>query len=299
MTTLWNKLIQDIRKYFYRKLSSKTLESLLTEALVAEIPLVELEHHWVRTEDGNTIIMHRIRHATNRTNGRVVMMQHGLLETSAAFVLHGEQSISIKLANLGYDVWLGNNRSNIYGQVIQTEKNDDDDYEIKFSSRTNDPSFWQYSIDDLIQYDFPAMAKYVKETTKVEKIDFIGMSQGAAQATCSMTVQPELRNIFNHMVLLSPALRLKKTTNWLLRLFIQAPTKLLGSNEFFIPLHMAQLLLPSWLAGIGGPLVVLALGFMRHPFDTDLTLSQKAKIFSGLPIGATGAKNMQQWFSML
>jgi pimeloyl-ACP methyl ester carboxylesterase len=62
---------------------------------------------------------------------------------------------------------------------------------------------------------------------------------------------------------------------------------------------MAQLLLPSWLAGIGGPLVVLALGFMRHPFDTDLTLSQKAKIFSGLPIGATGAKNMQQWFSML
>src|SRR3989338_8016137 len=83
ITTLWNKFKQDVRKYFYRNLSSRTLGSLLTETLVAQIPSVELEHHWVRTEDGDTLIMHRIRHVTNRTPGRVIMMQHGLLETSA------------------------------------------------------------------------------------------------------------------------------------------------------------------------------------------------------------------------
>ncbi|RYZ96850.1 MAG: PAS domain S-box protein, partial [Moraxellaceae bacterium] len=51
------KFAQDIRKYYYRKQSSKRSDTLLTESLVAEIPTLEMEHHWVTTEDGNTIML--------------------------------------------------------------------------------------------------------------------------------------------------------------------------------------------------------------------------------------------------
>jgi pimeloyl-ACP methyl ester carboxylesterase len=299
LAVVWQRFGRDCRKFFYRKLSSRTLDTLLTESLISDIPYIELEHHWVQTEDGYSLLMHRLRHRNNKLTDRVVLMQHGLMETSAVYVLRGEDSLALKLVRQGYDVWLGNNRSNLYGQIVKSHAEDSDYIPIKLHHKIDEENFWRYSIDDLIKYDFPAMTKYIQKTTGIAKIDFIGQSQGTSQAICSMCVIPELKNCFRTLVLLSPALFLKKAENWILRILLKVPVSLMGTQEFLILVNVFQLILPPLLSGLGGLWIVKLLGFLCQPLGSEASWQHVSKWFSGIPIGATSVNNMQHWFEML
>ena len=75
----------------------------------------EFEEHYVTTYDGYILQMHRLFKKTNFIGPiPVAFMQHGLLSSSETFVLDGESSTAFAIASKGYDVWLGNNRGNIY-----------------------------------------------------------------------------------------------------------------------------------------------------------------------------------------
>ena len=100
-----------------------------------------MEEHFVTTSDGYILKMFRILESelkpkskndkilnklyldkenainSQETKKKVVFLQHGLLCSSADFVVQGpERSIPYLLMNEGYDVWLGNSRgiSNIH-----------------------------------------------------------------------------------------------------------------------------------------------------------------------------------------
>merc|ERR1711971_288173 len=69
----------------------------------------ESETHKVVTPDGYILTLYRIV-----GSGPVVFMQHGLEDSSAAWVLAGPDhgAPAFRLAAEGYDVWLGNYRGN-------------------------------------------------------------------------------------------------------------------------------------------------------------------------------------------
>jgi len=219
---------------------------------------------------------------TTTSNSRqVILLQHGLLETSGIFVI-GDHSLAFRLANLGYDVWLGNNRTNHYGQ-----------------GKFNKPEDFSFSIDELIDYDLPAMIDYITQQTGVEKIHFVGQSQGAGQCFGALSSQPSLKSKLNKCFMLSPALFLRKQPNqWLLRLLMATPGHWFGDAEFMPIIPMFQRLMPKLSVAYGGNLMMKAMGFIeKSVFDGPL--DDRYKVFVNVPSGCTSVNNLLHWFELL
>ena len=69
-----------------------------------------VESHEVVTQDGYILTLHRIP-ASNKSRPPVVFLQHGLMSSSADWVLSGpDHALAYQLAQAGYDVWMGNFR---------------------------------------------------------------------------------------------------------------------------------------------------------------------------------------------
>jgi lysosomal acid lipase/cholesteryl ester hydrolase len=62
----------------------------------------------------------------------------------------------------GFDVWVGNNRGNIYSRG--------------HLSKTAEGDFFDYSFWELGKYDLPAMIDRIRKETKLDKIAYIGHS---------------------------------------------------------------------------------------------------------------------------
>jgi len=123
----------------------------------------------VTTKDFYVLKMFRIAKKGVAPTKPPVMVQHGLFSDATTWVVNEEQSPAFQLAALGYDVWLGNNRGNIYSRK-NTAVNPD-----------KDPSkFFDYSFYNLGQYDVPAQVDFVRESTGYDKISYIGHSQGTS-----------------------------------------------------------------------------------------------------------------------
>ncbi|KAJ8922518.1 hypothetical protein NQ315_007548 [Exocentrus adspersus] len=155
------------------------------------------ENHGVITEDGYVLALHRIPYgrnssATNDTKPSVLIM-HGVGSSSADFVVLGpERSLALMLADLGYDVWLGNNRGNTWSRKHQTLDAD------------KNSSYWDFSFDELSLYDTPAMIDHVLTVSRNKKLSYIGHSQGTTQFFALASHQPDYNDKIEVMMALSP-----------------------------------------------------------------------------------------------
>ncbi|CAL1711186.1 unnamed protein product [Somion occarium] len=127
------------------------------------------EDHVVLTKDGYLLTLHRLcqKKGEQRMPG-----------TSTVWVCltSAERNIPFVLVELGYDVWLGNNRGNKYSK----------------KSIYHDPhstKFWDYSIDNFAWNDIP------------DSID-----QGTAQAFAALSIHPPLNQRVNVFIALAPAM---------------------------------------------------------------------------------------------
>ena len=73
------------------------------------------------------------------------------------------------MADAGYDVWLGNNRGTEYSWDHETLSSKDDN------------EYWNWSWADMGVYDDVANIKAIKEAAGVDKVFYVGYSQGTIQ----------------------------------------------------------------------------------------------------------------------
>lgn len=114
---------------------------------------------------------------------------------------NNENSLAFKLLEAGFDVWLGNNRANIYSRRHLKLKASGAEY--------FDFSFYEYG-----RYDLTAMVDYITIYTKQPKISYIGHSLGTSQMFSALsTNQGDLRNKINAFIAFAPVTRLDHTKN--------------------------------------------------------------------------------------
>jgi len=175
------------------------------------------EKHFVTTPDGYILGLQRIPSKDNLPDGAdeaaneaynkrpasgVVLMIHGFMQSSEAFVVRRDSSNSIPLtlAAAGYDVWLGNNRGNKYSLKHTTRKPAHED-------------FWDYSLDEMIRYDLPSMIQYVLAHSGAQSLTLIGFSQGTAQSFGCLSSNPQLAQKVNLFIALAPVSEVRGFSN--------------------------------------------------------------------------------------
>ncbi|XP_013200390.1 lipase 3 [Amyelois transitella] len=226
--------------YFFRNvradvvLDRTTDPSILEDASLDTFSLIRkygfpCEIHRVYTEDKYILEMHRIPHGRDDVSavGRpVVFLQHGLLSSSAEWVLMlPGKGLAYILAEAGYDVWMGNARGNTYSK-----------HHVSLNPTSS--SFWKFSWHEIGYYDLPAMIDYVIKETGVPKIHYIGFSQGTTAFWVMTSTRPEYNDKIVAMQALAPVAYVGNVRSPLIKAIapftnsMEILFKLLGRNEF-------------------------------------------------------------------
>ncbi|KAH8377687.1 hypothetical protein KR093_006634, partial [Drosophila rubida] len=181
------------------KLQRKNIKqdsNLTVDKLIAKYGY-EAEVHHVTTEDGYILTMHRIRNQ----NAQPFLLQHGLVDSSAGFVVMGPNvSLGYLLADHKYDVWLGNARGNRYSRNHTTLDPDES-------------KFWDFSWHEIGMYDLPAMIDYILKSTGYRKLQYAGHSQGCTAFFVMCSMRPSYNDKVISMQAMAPAVYAKETSD--------------------------------------------------------------------------------------
>ncbi|XP_020238028.1 triacylglycerol lipase 2 [Cajanus cajan] len=149
----------------------------------------------VTTKDGYILSLQRIPQGRGEVSGGVtkkqpVILHHGVLVDGMTWLLNlPEQNLPLILADNGFDVWIANARGTRYS-CRHT------------SLDPSSPDYWNWSWDEMVTYDLPAIFDYVSNQTG-QKINFVGHSLGTLVALASLS-EGKLVNQVKSVALLSP-----------------------------------------------------------------------------------------------
>ncbi|MCL7033147.1 hypothetical protein MKW94_026619 [Papaver nudicaule] len=149
----------------------------LCESIITKVGY-KCQEYTVKTKDGYVLTLQRV----NSPEGDVktkqpAFLQHGLFMDGASWFLNTpDQSLGYILADSGYDVWVANTRGTRYSRGHE-------------SLDASSPTFWDWSWDEMVQYDLPAFLGFVNKQTG-KKINYIGHSLGTLMALTSFSLGP-------------------------------------------------------------------------------------------------------------
>jgi len=153
-----------------------------------------VEEHWVTTEDGYILGLHRIP-ASNKS-APAILLHHGLTSSSSEWIFGPpSKSLGYVLADAGYDVWMGNTRGNSYSRNHTT---------LDPCSTTECAAFWDFGWHEAGLYDVTAGIDYILNTTGHTQIDYIGHSMGCSEYLVMLTMRPEYNEKVRLGILLAP-----------------------------------------------------------------------------------------------
>lgn len=147
------------------------------------------KQHQVITEDGYILTIYQL---PGRRATIPILLMHGLFDSSDTWLLRGNESLAITLANKGFEVWLGNNRGNRYAR------------EHKLLNPDTDAAFWQFSFHEMGVYDLPTTIDTILKETGATNLTIFGHSQGNVQCYALVSERPEYNSKINLLVGLGP-----------------------------------------------------------------------------------------------
>ena len=197
---------------------------------------LNLEEATVTTDDRYVNSLWRLtsKNQSNR-NGKSVILQHGLLDGAFSFLILAEDSLPKKLCEEGYTVYLPYIRGTQFSRSHL-------DYDSSLTSK-----YWDFSFDHMAQYDVPANIKYVKNRDGVEKVYYIGHSQGSLTFFLAYMNNPEFmeQNVAK-FVALGTVPNVNNAPHFLIKLFEKS--KILNlipvKNFLTFPKEVGQVFVP-------------------------------------------------------
>lgn len=236
----------------------------------------KIREHVVTTRDGYLLVIHKLEkiqnnsyshqhhhHISSTANlSKIVYFHHGLMTNSELFVLgtNKYKTLPYLLVDLGYEVWLGNNRGNKYSRK-----------HLKLSA--SDPKFWDFSLDEYSYYDIPDSLTYIKNyyhhinnntsnnnnnnhtgsptvlssststlTNSDLQIIYIGFSQGCSQFFASLSLYPQLNSHIKMFIGLSPAIIPQNLNHPIFKLLVNQAA---NDNSFLFSLFGRRAIMPS------------------------------------------------------
>lgn len=180
------------------------------------------QEYTVETYDGFLLGLQRISHGRDGRKRLPVLLQHGLLQAGDTWVLNlPSQSLGFILADEGFDVWIANGRGTRWSHGHKTYAKHDREY-------------WDWTWDELAEFDLPAMLKFVMTTTG-SKVFYVGHSQGTIIGLASFS-QPVVTDMLAAAALLSPISYLGHITSSFINTaahhYIDRMVKTMGIREF-------------------------------------------------------------------
>jgi len=159
-----------------------------------------VEVHEIPTKDGYLLTFFRIQAKnTEIQSGKpVVFANHGLLDSSDSLVINEEEHApALILANQGFDVWLANNRGNKYS-LGHADIN-------SFNSNDLNSIFWDFSWQEMSEYDLPAGFEYIGEKTG-QLVNYMGHSEGTTIMFAALANRnPQILKHIGKFIALAPA----------------------------------------------------------------------------------------------
>eukprot|EP00347_Sterkiella_histriomuscorum_P003459 403364216 len=132
-------------------------------------------------------------------------MQHGLIDDGGTWFFNNKEScLPFQLVDQGFDVWITNTRGTVHSN--QHEK-----------YTTDDEQFWDFTLDQMAQYDLPSNLDYILSQTGASQVIYIGHSQGTTQWFLSNIENQDIHSKFKAFVGVAPVLYAQHMESFLVK----------------------------------------------------------------------------------
>lgn len=249
------------------------------------------EQHDIQTPDGFILSAQRMSSPTvPKNSSKVVILQHGLFDSAVTWIINfPHQSFGYILADAGFDVWLINSRGNKYSHSS-----------VKYTPDQRE--FWAFSWDEMSLIDVPAVVDYVTNTTGVDKLHYIGHSEGTLTGFVAFSQKPETAAKIERFYAMAPITNMGNVTG-LARLysFFYQPLytflNTLGKEEV-LPNSKVNEVLGRTVCTLSPIACELGTFFMCGEDFQGFNRSRTPMYMSHYPTG-TSLRNMDHWGQMI